>query len=163
MQIMLVCTTYHYREASWNRGGDTGGGRTEENGCSDLLAPNLESWSDACGSTSLVADFVTTHLHCRLYSLEISMSQPPTRKKRGKNSPRRRRGPRGWVSEEQCVHLTGEIPAFNGAQAEGNLAEFWPNMHVRFSRIYSQNPLTPEELEKGIRMEDKLAAELKVS
>lgn len=125
----------------------------------------LQIWkaSWATVARGIVADLIVTRLHYSLYSLEICMAQPKKQKKRDKNSPPRRRGPPGWTTKEQYVHLTGEVPAFNAAQAEGNLAEFWPNMHVRFSRIWAQNPLTPKEIEEGIRMEDRIAAERKVN
>ncbi|KZP16525.1 hypothetical protein FIBSPDRAFT_975600 [Athelia psychrophila] len=72
-----------------------------------------------------------------------------------------RRGPRGWVSLPMFVHLEGEIPAFQAAQAAGELDEFWPNAHTRFRAKFIMPPLTEEEIAAGVTLEDKLAKERK--
>ncbi|KAF7976813.1 hypothetical protein HWV62_5682, partial [Athelia sp. TMB] len=88
------------------------------------------------------------------------MSSSSKKKKVSKSGPPRRRGPRGWVSDAMCTHLVAEIPAFRTAQAAGRLNEFWPAMHTRLAVVFPTAPLTDEEIAKGMRMEDKIHAEL---
>lgn len=89
--------------------------------------------------------------------------QAAPKKKRSKNDAPRRRGPHGWVTDVKYTHLQGEIPGFRSAQAEGKLEEFWPGMHTRFIAGFPMGPLTPEEITAGVKMEDKLSQEFKVS
>lgn len=93
----------------------------------------------------------------------LIMPEPRALKKRKEDDPPNRRGPRGWVTLPKFVHLEGEIPAFQRAQAAGELPEFWPNMHVRFSAVFPLPSLTAEEVAAGVKQEDKLCQELKVS
>lgn len=61
-----------------------------------------------------------------------------------------------------ATHLTGKIPGFQTAQVAGQLDEFWPGMHTRFSASFKLPALTAEEIAQGIKLEDKLNKELKV-
>lgn len=90
------------------------------------------------------------------------MSTSKNTAKASQNPGPRRRGPIGWATDDMGVHLTGEVPAFRTAQAAGELLLFWPAMHMRFSAIFKLPALTPEEIARGVKMEDKLAAEAKV-
>lgn len=96
-------------------------------------------------------------------SLASRMPESHSRNNRQENDPPRPRGPRGWCTLPMFVHLEGEIPAFQRAQAAGELDEFWPNMHVRFNVVFPLPSLTPEEVAAGVKQEDKLRKQLQVS
>lgn len=93
------------------------------------------------------------------------MSQESVRKKkRSKTDAPLRRGPRGWVdSDAKFTHLQGEIPAFRSAQADGTLEDFWPGMHTRYNTGFPRAQLTPEQIAAGIKIEDVILKELRVS
>lgn len=91
------------------------------------------------------------------------MPEPAGHEKQKQDDPPNRRGPRGWVSLPMFVHLEGEIPAFQAAQAAGELDEFWPNAHSRFSAVFPLPQLTNQEIAAGVTQEDKLKKQRAVS
>lgn len=86
-----------------------------------------------------------------------------TGQKQKGDDPPSRPGPRGWVTLPMFVHLEQEIPDFQAAQAAGTLDEFWPNMQTRFNAEFSLPILTAAEVAAGVKLEDKLSKQLKVS
>lgn len=86
------------------------------------------------------------------------------KKKRSKTDPPLQCGPPGWVdSDAKLTHLRGKIPAFRSAQANGTLKGFWPGMQTQFNAGFPTPQLTPGEIAEGIKMEDKILRELRVS
>lgn len=105
-------------------------------------------------------------LNYYLFLIRVALhDMTPNLKKTKKTKPKsgRRRGPAGYFNGDMCAHLANEIPGFREAQAAGKLKEWWVGMHSRFGVVFPQAPLTAEEIGAGVKMEDRIQAEFKVS